>query len=431
MYTHQLNPYSLISSISLSILFSLFTIGCSNNSENSGKDSDLGKMKEINSPAGSQSAEPYLFTSTEGEVFCLWTERKEDKVNELRFSRLLDGKWEKSKLVARGDNWFVNWADFPAMAVSSQGNMVAHYLAKSGESTYAYDVNIIHSADSGKNWSDAQVLHDDNTQTEHGFVSMFGTTNGRFFLTWLDGRNTAQNQINSHENHNHTAGAMSIRAAYLDSNGQKIEEHELDNRVCDCCQTGTVLTDNGPIVVYRNRSEDEIRDICIVRYEGGKWSSPQVIYPDNWKIAGCPVNGPRVDASGNHLAIAWFSAANDTPQVKIIFSKDGGKSFGKAIRIDHGQPLGRVDIEMLDAETALVSWLESENKTGRIMASIVNKEGKTLQTFTISETSQARASGFPQMTNSKEGIIFAWTQVDSVDDRSIRTALLSYDQFEN
>ena len=61
---------------------------------------------------------------------------------------------------------------------------------------------------------------------------------------------------------------------------------------------------------------------------------------------------------------------------------------------------------------------------GNEPAVIVNSEGNMLQTYSISETSQARASGFPQITKAEEGIIFAWTQVDSLS--TIKTAILPF-----
>ena len=51
------------------------------------------------------------------------------------------------------------------------------------------------------------------------------------------------------------------------------------------------MTADGPVVVYRDRSEQEIRDISIVRLHDGKWSQPSSVFEDNWKINGCPVNG--------------------------------------------------------------------------------------------------------------------------------------------
>ncbi|MBA4054237.1 MAG: hypothetical protein C0490_05960, partial [Marivirga sp.] len=182
--------------------------------------------------------------------------------------------------------------------------------------------------------------HDDGKEAEHGFVSTV-SYQGNFFITWLDGRNTVMEGMEHHEGHH---GEMTLRAAIVDKEGTKLNEWELDNRTCDCCQTSATITDKGPIVVYRDRTEDEIRDMSIVRYVNDEWTKPKEIYHDNWKIAGCPVNGPRVVAEGSFVAVAWYSAADGQSKVNLSFSDDAGETFGKPVQIDEGSAIGRVDI---------------------------------------------------------------------------------------
>src|SRR5688500_18136299 len=151
-------------------------------------------------------------------------------------------------------------------------------------------------------------------------------------------------------------GSMTLRAAFIDYAGNKVNEWELDSKTCDCCQTTAVITDEGPIVIYRDRSDDEIRDLSIVRFIDGKWTSPQVVSRDNWKISGCPVNGPRAAAIGNNISVAWFTAPEGRPMVNVIFSDDAGGTFGLPVRVDEGKPNGRVDVAQLDKRSCLVSW---------------------------------------------------------------------------
>jgi hypothetical protein len=185
----------------------------------------------------------------------------------------------------------------------------------------------------------------------------------------------------------------------------------LDGRACDCCQTSAAVTSDGPIVVYRDRSPDEIRDIYIVRRVGGKWTEPAAIHDDGWKINACPVNGPAVDARGAGLAVAWFTAAHNSPQVKVAFSSDAGASFGAPVRLDGGAPAGRVDLALLPDGSALVSWIERVGgDTAAVQARRVMPNGKASAPITIAASSAARASGFPRMAVSRDYVLFAWTQ---------------------
>lgn len=394
----------------LSLLLIVLLIGCG-----SDKSKEHFKVNDIMSPAGALSGEPFLYTDVNGKVYLSWIE-KLDSSHVFKFATLNGETWSEPTVISEGKSWFVNWADYPMITTRDGSQMLAHVLAKSGESTYAYDVKIFSSGDNGATWNQSFVLHDDYKQAEHGFVSMV-PYGDNVFVTWLDGRNTVMEGMENMEGHDGHHGAMSLRGAIIDYQGKKIDEWELDNKTCDCCQTTSAITDNGPIAVYRDRSDEEIRDMSIVRWINGEWTKPKTIYADNWKIAGCPVNGPRVSAIGNNVAVAWFGLVDNEAQVKVIFSNDGGDTFGNPVRIDEGKPIGRVDIEMTDKDRAIISWMEGT----KIKAVTVSADGTKGEPMEVGASSEARSSGFPQMAKKGNDLIFAWT-----DDaaKTIKTALL-------
>lgn len=380
------------------IILTVSIISCTNNN----KDNKTGsaEARKIASPASDSCAEPFLFTDKNGLVHLSWIE-KIGKVSKLKFSSLSNDQWTEPTTIASGNNWFVNWADYPVIAGDGNGTLIAHYLEKSTPGKFTYDVKYKFSSDKGITWSDPKILHNDGKKAEHGFVSMV-PFNEKYFISWLDGRNAPANEGVGHEGHHRE---MTIRGAIVSKVGVKENEWELDSRVCDCCQTSTTITTNGPIVVYRDRSADEIRDMSIVRLVNGKWTEPKIIFPDQWKIAGCPVNGPSADAIGNSLVIAWFSMPDKNGQVNLLFSEDGGETFNKPIRIDEGKPIGRVDVLMLDENYAMVSWME-----GAVIKAVrVNKNGTKETSMIIASSTESRSGGFPQMTRAGNKLIFAWT----------------------
>ena len=183
--------------------------------------------------------------------------------------------------------------------------------------------------------------------------------------------------------------------------------------VCDCCQTDAAQAADGPVVVYRNRTENEIRDIYLARWVDGAWTDGVAVHDDGWEIAGCPVNGPAVVAAGTEVAVAWFTAAGDEPHVKVAFSADGGASFGDPFVVDGGNPAGRVDLLRLSDGSVLVSWIE---RTGGDAAEIrmrrVDASTGASTHFTLAGSSAERASGFPRMAQGPDGTIHvAWTDV--------------------
>ncbi len=397
----------------LTLLLFILTIASCRMNTHEKETSVISGINPYSSPTRDTCAEPFLFADSKGVVYLSWIEKK-GKQHSLKFSTLANDKWSEPVTIGSGNNWFVNWADYPRVASDGTGNLMALYLEKSGDSKYAYDVKVTNSGNNGETWSTVKTLHDDGKLAEHGFVSAVPYNND-FFVSWLDGRNTGGEEADAgHEGHH---GQMSLRGAVIDYQGNKKQEWELDNRVCDCCQTSAAITSNGPVVVYRNRSEDEIRDMAIVRYVNGAWTTPKIIFPDQWKIDGCPVNGPGAASIGNHLAVAWFSMPEKNGQVSVVFSEDGGATFTQPIRIDEGKAIGRVGVVMLDEQTAMVSWMEGS----LIKAVKVSADGTKQTSIQVAASTGARSAGFPQMTRAGNKIYFAWTDEK---ERAIKMASL-------
>jgi hypothetical protein len=357
------------------------------------------------SPAGPGSAEPNLSAGPDGRLYLSWLEAASDSGFALKFAALDGSVWSRPATIRSGRDFFVNWADFPSIISLGPGKLAAHWLQRTGSATYAYGVRVALSSDSGRTWSTPVRPHRDSSNTEHGFVSLWreGSALGAI---WLDGR-----KFNK-EGHSPT-NEMSVITTSIDGSGKPGAETTVDSRACDCCQTAAAMTSAGPIVAYRDRSADEIRDIAVVRRLKGTWTAPARVHADNWKIAACPVNGPAIDARASRVAVAWFTAANDSARVRLAFSNNAGAKFAPPIRIDDGSPAGRVDVALLDDGGALVTWIErTGGDTAAVRLRRVHRNGKSGGSVTIASSSAARASGFPQMAVTAGGthVVFAWTE---------------------
>ncbi len=365
----------------------------------------IAQVRELQSPAGMGSGQPNLTVSPEGRVYLSWIERIGENRYSLRFSTKEGNEWSEPRIIAEGSNWFVNWADFPSMIALPDGSLAAHWLVKSGPGTYEYDVTISRSFDGGKTWDKPFIPYSDGVKAEHGFVSMFVAKDGALAAVWLDGRemNAAEGgQGNGH-------GNMTLRYVKIKHNEMLADEAVLDAKVCECCQTSVAVSADGPVVVYRDRSEEELRDISVIRMQAGKWSQPRPVFRDRWQINGCPVNGPAVAADGRRVAVAWFTAANNSPRVKLALSNDSGETFGEPVTVDDGNPSGRVDVLLLADGSAMVCWLEKLPGGGAVRVRRVRADGKHDQSIIVAPSGTARSNGFPQMARAGETLVFAWT----------------------
>ena len=354
-------------------------------------------------PTSADIAGPRFSAGAGGELVLSWMERGETDTR-LRYSSMVNGQFSPAIDVVSEPRMFVNWADLPSVMPLSGDHWIAHWLRYSAEKTYSYDVVVSQSFDGGTTWGEAISPHTDSTPTEHGFVSISPNAEGAALL-WLDGRNTPE-------------GSMTLRSAVITPDGRRVNEQEVDNSVCDCCQTDVATAANGPIAVYRDRSPDEIRDIYVTRYLDGRWEPGKRLYADDWKIAGCPVNGPSIGAHGNHVVVAWFSAANDKPVVRAVTSSDGGVTFGPPTEIASGRISGYVGLALLDENEAAISWVgRNDDGSNAILLRQVSSNGRAGPVVTLGQASQLRV--FPQLAY-LDGYLYAvWTDTSEDGHRMI------------
>ncbi|MGH9368227.1 MAG: hypothetical protein ACRD3M_11200 [Thermoanaerobaculia bacterium] len=314
----------------------------------------------------------------------------------LRYSAFDGEKWSAPRTVLSSPKIFANWADFPAIAVARGGSLLAGWPEKSGGGTYDYFLQLARAPSSGGPWRRLGPAHEDRTPTEHGFVS-FVPEDDAIRAFWLDGRDMKGE-----------SGSMSLRTALV---GERPERSELlDAKVCDCCQTSAAVTSEGPLVVYRDRSDGEVRDMSIVRRAGGKWTAPRPVARDGWKIAGCPVNGPAAAASGRRVAVAWFTVAQEKPRVVLAISSDAGATFGEPVGIDDDGPAGRVDVTLDSNGDAIVCWVAAAGKDAAIRLRRVRPHGPAGAPVTVAPTSLARSSGFPRIERIGSTLLVVWVE---------------------
>jgi imidazolonepropionase-like amidohydrolase len=371
-------------------------------------------IAELELGAGPDSAEPHLAGGGGLPVVLSWLEPTATGTA-LRFATLIDGGWTHPRTLREGDDWFVNWADFPSVEPLTETLWAAHWLRKQRGGPFAYDVVTSVSRDGGASWSGGIALHDDQTPTEHGFVSLFpwGSDVGAL---WLDGRETL------------SGGGMTLRAAVVDESAEVRRTVVVDDLVCDCCQTDVAIAASGPVAVYRDRSPNEIRDVHVARAVDGRWQPGYAVAEDGWHITGCPVNGPAIDARGDRVAVAWYTAADDRPRVQVARSEDSAATFQPPVKVAAGTVAGRVDVVLDAAGDVIVSWLAEPAATDgsaelELRVRRVSRGTASPQSHAIGRTGAGRPPGFPQMQAVGDRLLFAWT--DTRDRRSrVRTALV-------
>lgn len=376
-------------------------------------------VRALDAPVGAGSGEAYLAARTDGTPILSWLEPAAEG-SALRYAVLSGGAWSAAHEVTGGEDLFVNWADFPSVTPITDDVWVAHWLRLKPESFGAYDIATAISGDSGATWSAPTQLNLDDTESEHGFVKAFpwGSDIG---IVWLDGRELAEWSFDNPE----ALLGTSLRYVRMGYSGAVEERGIIDELVCDCCKTDVAITRNGPIVIYRDRTEDEIRDVVVRRHDSGSWLEPRDLGAEHWLIEGCPVNGPAIASRDDEVAAAWFTAAGGRGRVRFARSTDGGSSFLDPVDLDSDDPFGQVDLVLRKDGTAVVSWWRDNEADGiSLVARTVSPSGDLGALHTITQSDVAQPVDVPQMIAVGEDLLlFAWTTLEG--EGSVRTALVA------
>jgi hypothetical protein len=359
-------------------------------------------------PAEPGAAQPDLAVAADGRLLLSWLSVRKGRDNALQFAAYgTDGRWQSTpKTIAVGEALLSNWADTPHIAITPDGALWVQWLQSTGAGPGDYDLALSRSGNRGFNWSVPVVVNRDQGG-EHGFASLWPASPAALGMAWLNPAKAGEGD--AHGNH----GGMSLQTAAFDGGLQRTAEYTLDAATCECCQTDVAMAADGPLIVYRDRDADEIRDIAAVRHDGKAWSEPVRVHADNWKMPACPVNGPAAAANGNDVVAAWYTAANDQTAIQLALSRDGGASFGAPVRVDRGAAvLGRVDVAY-DKDGAWILWLREDAGAQSLWLARYSPDLKReLQRSGIAKLhGRGNATGFPKLALRGDGVYAAWTDV--------------------
>ncbi|MBK6961154.1 MAG: hypothetical protein IPH23_08080 [Gammaproteobacteria bacterium] len=360
-----------------------------------------GRLVEIDHPAGRGARLPRLAALPGGGAVLSWVSPAEGG-HVLRVARYQAGRFGPPIEVARGNDWFVNWSDFPSVTPVDGDFWVAHWLARHPQATdvYHYGIAMAISRDGGNTWRRVGSPHADQTPAEHGFLAVAPDA-GRAALVWLDGRA------------NDERTTFSLRATHLDREGAFGRESVVDPDVCTCCWTALARTDDGLWAAYRGRTRDEVRDFQLRRHRAGQWSDALPLGAEQWQIAGCPTNGVSLAARGRGLVASWFTAAQGKPRVRAAFIGEGeGESApGPVLDVDVDLPAGRTAVAWLGEQRAVVLHMAAAAKDGlaELRLTQITPAGVG-GTRAVARVSAGRDSGVPQLLAVDDGLLVVWTE---------------------
>src|SRR5439155_935831 len=156
------------------------------------------------------------------------------------------------------------------------------------------------------------------------------------------------------------------------------------------------------------RSEAYDVNLVLSKDGGTTWSKPLMPHRDGKKR--------------QHGFVSMVPTPDAKWKVYVLMSGDSGKTFGKKIRIDDGNPIGRVDVVSRSSGAAVVSWVERTSQGAQVRVREVAANGTAAAPMNVSGTAGLGSGVFPRMVRSGDDIVVAWT--DASKPAQIRTVVV-------
>ena len=345
-------------------------------------------------PAGDASLQPNWSAAPDGSAILSWIEPAKDGSYSLRYAVRRGPAWSEARTVIARRRFFRHPAEVPEVAQLGDRQWLARWIEMPDEASEAEFINVSSSTD-GLKWTAPVMAHKDRSPVQHGLASMVASGPNETSVIWLA---TPMGED----------GPAHLMRTVVDALGKEIREERLDPDVCSCCPTSVVKTAKGLLIAYRDHTPEDIRDISVLRFENGKWSQPKTLNADKWKINACPINAASAAAKGDHVAIAWFTGAQDSPRVQVAFSADSGTTFGKPVTIGTGRAFGYAAAVLDDGGNAIVSWLErAADGSARVLVRQVSPAGVAGPVAEVAH-GERQSLGYPRLSYSAGGTFIAW-----------------------
>jgi len=344
-------------------------------------------------PSSAGSLQASWSLAADGSPLLSWIETQKEGVYTLKYAVRKGGQWSEARTVVANRKFFRHPAELPEVIALPDGTLFAHWIETPGDDPDAEFVYVSTSHD-GVKWTAPILAHKDRSMVQHGLASVVASGDHEASVVWLEALKGED-------------GPVSLKRTVVGADGKVIKEEAIDTDVCACCPTSVVKTAKGLLIAYRDHTPQDIRDISVVRFENGQWSASKNISPDMWKLNACPTNAAAAAAKGDHVAISWFTGAQNMPRVQALFSSDNGTTFGKPVMVSTGKAFGYTAIALDEQGGAFVSWLEQSEKGARILVRQVSSAGVAGPVTQVAEGGRSTL-GYPRILHAGGETWVAW-----------------------
>jgi hypothetical protein len=301
---------------------------------------------------------PLLTKTPTGTVMLTWSEKDAKGNGAFCMAQSVDkGKtFSPKQVVFAGPGVSGSRLMRPKVMIKKDGSLVAVFPNGGNvDGKRTLQIMATMSTDKGATWSAPKPVDSDPTPCVRGFFDAVLLPNDELAVAYL--KDVAGST--KHEERN-------LRLV-LTKNGVFQPERIIDEVVCDCCNISLLVDTNGALQVYYRDNNDDVRDMAKMTStdNGLTFSKPQIVFTDNWKIAGCPHSGATSTTFGKSTLITWFSGTEADKGVRLVTQE------GKRLAIAN-DPTARNGYVATQDQKAVFLWDQTNGNSPQIAYRTIN-----------------------------------------------------------
>lgn len=295
-----------------------------------------------------------------------------------------------------------------ALAVDKQGRIFAAYEIFK-DSDFNGEVFFSRSLDHGQSFSTPRPLVDNDASQR--FAALTVGPNGNLFAAWLDKRGVV-----AAEKQGKTYPGAALGYEWSKDGGTSFTPSKIaKDNTCECCRLGVAFTaPDRPVVVFRNVFGGTVRDHGIITFVNETTPGPfNRVSVDNWKLNGCPHQGPSLALSQNGTYhVVWSTQGDARKGLFYAHSKDGGKTFSTPMPLDaNAHDASRPFVTAVPGQVWL-AWKDFDGETATVNVRVSHDDGATWSAPRVAAKT-TDASDHPILVNDGHRAYLSWmTKVD-------------------
>ena len=254
----------------------------------------------------------------------------------------------------------------PKVAVTGEGRVYVAYTS-SLEKPFSGHIRFSRSLDGGTTFSEPVTVNDNREVISHRFEAMAVDSRGQITLAWLDKRDQSVAQLKGQA----YTGAAVYYAVSTDGGASFGPNRKLADNSCECCRVAVAMDrDDVPVIFWRHIFGKNVRDHALARLDGK--SPPVRVSHDQWEVDACPHHGPAISIADDGVYhLVWF---DNGPQLHGLFyasSADQGKTFSPPRAYGNFEAQAGHPHVLAAGRNVFIAWKEFDGKQSivRLMAS--------------------------------------------------------------